>query len=142
MADCSRRALVVDDEPTVRSLTIRALRCEGFSCDAAADGVEAKQMMDSNHYDVVVTDLRMPNCHGYAFAMDLLALENRPVIVVLTGISDARLVKDLIGWGVDCFEIKPVQYDFFATKVKAIVDRRTGIRPEYAAELISWRLDC
>ena len=142
MADCSRRALVVDDEPTVRSLTIRALRREGFSCDAAADGVEAKQMMDSNHYAVVVTDLRMPNRHGYALAMDILALENRPAIVVLTGIFDARLVKDLIGWGVDCLEIKPVQYDFFATKVRAIVDRRSGVLPKYVAELISWRMEC
>ena len=133
---------MVDDEALVRKLTIRALSREGFSCDAAADGVEAKRMLNSNQYDVVVTDLRMPNHHGYALAMDLLALENRPVLVVLTGICDARLVQELIGWGVDYFEIKPVRYEFFATKVRAIVDRRSGVRPKYVAELISWRMEC
>ena len=76
--DTPYRALVVDDDIAVRKATIRALDQERFSCDAAANGFEAKQMLASNRYDVVVTDLQMPNGHGHALAMDLLALQNVP----------------------------------------------------------------
>ena len=97
-------------------------------------------MVASNRYDVVVTDLQMPNGHGHALAMDLLALQERPAIVILTGMLDPRLVKDLVGRGVDFVDFKPVRYDLFVAKIKAMVDRRRGIQPDYVASLIfgSW----
>ena len=82
-------ALVVDDEVPVRKLVGAALAKEGFTCDFAADGVEALQQVTGKQYDAVVTDLRMPNRHGHALAVDLLNLLQRPVIVIHTG--DRRL---------------------------------------------------
>jgi DNA-binding response OmpR family regulator len=120
---------------------MRALGQEQFACDAAVDGLEAQQMLESHQYDVVVTDLRMPHGHGHALAMALLAMSDRPAVVILTGVAEPRLVKDLIGWGVDCVEMKPVRFDLFAAKVKAIVDRRHGAHPDFVAPLISWMLD-
>jgi DNA-binding response OmpR family regulator len=141
MADAIYRALVVDDDTAVRKATVRALDQERFSCDAAASGDEAKRMLESNRYDVVVTDLQMPNGHGHALALEILALQDHPAVVILTGMLDPRLVKDLIGRGVDCVECKPVRYDLFVAKIKALLDRRRGIQPDYAAPLISWKLD-
>jgi DNA-binding response OmpR family regulator len=140
MQDNSYRALVVDDELPVRKLTIRALTQQGFSCDGAANGREARQLTIGNRYDVVVTDLRMPDGNGHVLAMELLAEEERPVVIVLTGMADPRLLKDLIGCGVDGVEFKPVRYDLFAAKVRAMVDRRRGIRLNYVEPLISWKL--
>lgn len=125
MADKSYRALVVDDEAAVRSLTIRALNREGFSCDAAADGLEAQRRLESNRYDVVVTDLRMPNRNGHALASDLLLLEDRPIVVILTGVLEPKLAKDLMVRGADAIEFKPVTHDLFAAKVTALVRRRS-----------------
>ena len=141
MADTLYRALVVDDDTAVRKATIRALDQERFSCDAAASGHEAKEMLESNRYDVVVTDLQMPNGHGHALALDLLAVQEHPAVVVLTGMLDPRLVKDLVGRGADFVEFKPVRYDLFVAKIKAMLDRRRGIQPDYVAPLISWKLD-
>lgn len=124
MTTHSYRALVVDDDLAVRCLTIYALAIEGFACDAAADGLQAKEMLASASYDLVVTDLRMPGCNGHALAVDLLEGKRRPVIVVLTGCYEPRLAKDLVVRGVDCVEFKPVRYDLFVAKVKAMVDRR------------------
>ena len=124
MARNNFHALVIDDESHVRNLTIRALLAEGFTCDAAADGLQAKEMIDSTRYDVVVTDLRMPNRHGYSLATELLAMEDRPAIVVLTGVLEPKLAADLIARGVDHFEFKPVRYDRFAAMVKVLVNQR------------------
>ena len=120
------RALVVDDEALVRNLTIRALHGEGFKCDAAHDGVEAQDMLDSNDYEVVVTDLCMPNRNGHSLATDLLASDDHPIVVVLTGVVEPKLAKDLIKRGADCVEFKPVNYDLFAAKIKALAERRTA----------------
>jgi DNA-binding response OmpR family regulator len=125
----------------VRKATLRAFAEERFSCDAAACGAEAKQLLAANRYDVVVTDLQMPNGHGHALAMELLALADRPAIAILTGMLDPRLAKDLVGRGVEFVEFKPVRYDLLIAKIKALVSRRHGVETDYAAPLISWKLD-
>lgn len=119
-----RRAIVVDDELVVRQLTIRALTAEGFRCDAAADGVEALRMAGETTYDLLVTDLRMPNGHGHGLAVSLLGNHDRPVIMILTGIMDPRIAKDLLARGVDDIVFKPVDYLLFALKASALVRRR------------------
>ena len=124
MSKDSYRALVVDDDPSVRHLTIHALAREGFACDAAADGLHAKEILTSARYDVVVTDLRMPGLNGHALVVDLLKVNERPLIVILTGVFAPKLARDLILRGVDCVDFKPVRYDLFAAKVKAMTDRR------------------
>lgn len=124
MVSSSFRALVVDDEPLVRGLTIRALLNEGFTCDAASDGLQAQELLKTSRYHVVVTDLRMPNRHGHALTLELLALEDRPAIVVFTGVLEPKLAKDLIFRGVELVEFKPTLYDLFAAKIRAVVDRR------------------
>jgi len=116
--------LVVDDEPTVRQLTMRALSRRGFRCEPASDGARAAEMAGSTAYDVVVTDLQMPNQHGHALAVELLAQERRPAVVVVTGLAEPRLAKDLLARGVDDILFKPVDYDFLAAKIEAIVQRR------------------
>jgi len=123
MSHPKRRVLVVDDEPLVRELTMRALHAEGFICTVARDGVEAQKLLDTNRYDVVVTDLRMPNRHGYSLAVELLASDDCPVLAVLTGVIEPKLAKDLIKRGADCVEFKPVNYDLFAAKIGALVER-------------------
>lgn len=119
-----QRALVVDDEPLVRQLTMRALAEEGFRCDAAADGAEALMMIGETTYDLVVTDLRMPIAHGHGLAVSLLESADRPVLVVLTGILEPRIAKDLLARGVDDVVFKPVDYGLFALKASSLVKRR------------------
>jgi HD-like signal output (HDOD) protein/DNA-binding response OmpR family regulator len=124
MKNSPYRALVVDDELAVRNLTIRALTSEGFCCQPAADGLQAQELAAVNRYDVVVTDLRMPNRHGHALASELLEREDRPLVVVLTGVLDPKLARDLVARGTDYVEFKPVQYELFAAKVAALAARR------------------
>ena len=117
------RAVVVDDEAQIRQLTMRALTAEGFRCHAAVDGAEALRMAEENHYDWVVTDLRMPNAHGHALAANLLARPDRPAIMVLTGLLEPQLARDLLARGVDDIVFKPIDYNLFAIKANTLVRR-------------------
>ena len=66
----------------------------------------------------------MPNKHGHALAVELIARENAPVIVVHSSVDDPRLAKDLMTRGVDDIVYKPANYAAFAAKTKALVQRR------------------
>lgn len=123
------RALVVDDEAAMQKLLVRGLTQQGFKCDTAADGNEAEERVSCSHYDAVVTDLRMPNKHGHALAVHLLAREHRPVVVVHTGVIEPKLAKDLLARGVDDILFKPFDFGILAAKVKALVERRSPGAP-------------
>ncbi|TWU41222.1 Transcriptional activator protein CzcR [Novipirellula aureliae] len=126
MTDSKPKALVADDEVLVRNLTMRALSQVGFECDSAADGNEALAMAECTRYDVVITDLRMPNKNGHALAIELLQREQAPRIVVLTAVLEPRLVKDLIRHGVDDVMFKPVEYPALAAKVRSLIGRSSN----------------
>jgi HD-like signal output (HDOD) protein/FixJ family two-component response regulator len=123
------RALVVDDEPAVRRLAMCSLEREGFACEAASDGLAALELLERRLYDLVVTDLRMPNCHGHALAVRLLAKARRPVVAVLTGVAEPKLAKDLIARGVDEIVFKPVDFTLFSAKMRALLNRRAELAP-------------
>ncbi len=123
MAGQFYRALVVDDEPMVRDAVTRAMSAHSFCCETAEDGRQGLQMFREQGHDLVVTDLRMPAKHGHALVLELLQEPNPPHIVVLTGVADHRLVKDLFSRGVDDVVDKPVDFNIFATKMLAIFER-------------------
>ena len=123
MSPPSNHVLIVDDEPQVRELTRRALTAHGFHCDLVADGEEAFHRASTTRYDAVLTDLRMPRKHGHSLCIDLLQLADPPCIMVITALSDLRLVRDLMMRGVKDVVQKPVNYDVLAMKLQAVIEQ-------------------
>lgn len=123
MSLCKYRSLVVDDEEAILKLVQLELQAQGFTCDTALDGNEALQQLKALRYDIVITDLRMPNLNGHALAHKILELQERPLIVIHTGIVDSRLSKDLLSLGVDDIIYKPVEAGVLALKIKSMVER-------------------
>lgn len=122
------RALIVDDSQEFRALLSRALQRERVNCDVAPDGMVAEQMLGQNHYDILVTDLRMPRKHGHQLITDVMASKNHPMIVVMTGVVEPRLIADLIARGVVDVMQKPLAFDVMAAKIKALFERQ-AIQP-------------
>ena len=122
------RALVVDDDIVSQEITIRSLAQAGIKSEAAFGGWQAEQLYDAHRFDVVVTDLQMPNGNGHAFCVDVLKLPARPVLIVVTGITDPRLTRDLLVRGVDDVMFKPLDGQLLAAKVHALVARRVAAK--------------
>jgi len=117
------RTLVVDDEPQVRDLTQRALAQCQLQCDLAGDGDEAMRMFNQAPYDAVITDLKMPKRHGHSLATELLSRPKPPKLFVVTGLADARIVRDLVARGAEDVLHKPVNFDVLAMKVLALSEK-------------------
>jgi len=65
------RVLAVDDHPTNQHVVQRQLALLGHDVDLAADGEQALRLLDSGHYDMLLTDLRMPGLDGFALAREI-----------------------------------------------------------------------
>ncbi len=117
------RVLIVDDEPLIREATSRAMAAQEFCCETASDGRQALEMYQESRHDLVVTDLRMPQYHGHSLILELLKDQEPPGIVVLTGVANTRLVKDLLSRGVQDIVQKPIDFNVFATKMLTLIER-------------------
>ena len=63
----SRRVLVVDDEESIRLLLHDILRLDDHAVEIARSGLEAFELVRSQHFDVVITDMKMPGMDGASF---------------------------------------------------------------------------
>lgn len=120
------RALIVDDDPVSRKTIGFSLEQETFRCDYAGGAAEALELMAGRQFDLVVTDLCMPQQHGHSLAVEILAMPNRPLVIVHSGVDDPRMTRELINRGVDDVIYKPTNYAGFAAKafVWALRQRR------------------
>jgi CheY-like chemotaxis protein len=110
--------LVVDDEWIIRNQLTRALESVGIGCDHAVSGDDALFKFRSCDHQLVVTDLRMPHSNGHSLAVSLLAEPRPPAVVVLTGLMEPKLARDLLARGVRDVVFKPVNYFELADRLK------------------------
>ncbi len=82
------RVLVVDDNPAVRHLWCDALSLLGYEVTAAADGPDALVRFDAATYDLVLTDLRMPEMSGWQLAAAIRDRARIPVVLITGAASE------------------------------------------------------
>ncbi len=78
------RVLVVDDEPKLGKLAAEMLELDGHQVVRVGGGRAALVELASRPFDVVVTDLRMPEVDGLAVLQSARALKAAPEVVVVT----------------------------------------------------------
>jgi len=113
------RVLIVDDEEGVRHFLSDGLGVEGFECSDIARGAKAPKLLETQPFDAVISDLRMPETSG----LDLLkwVREKHPQVAFLmaTGVDDVRVGIQAMKAGADDYLVKPFQLDL----VLAALDR-------------------
>ena len=111
--------LVVEDAPDVLDVLTRLLRLEGADVAGAASGHEALTAFRSRHFDLVVSDLGLPDISGDVLIRTLIAAARRPIkVVVITGESQPAMTRALEA-GAEIIFAKPCQWE----SVVAYLDR-------------------
>ena len=101
--------LFVDNEKLIRNSFARELREEGFKVTAVASGNEAIDMVENEKYDLVITDLSIPDIDG--FGVLKAAKKNVPAsrVIILTGYADEQSNAKAMFLGADDFILKPCE---------------------------------
>ena len=101
--------LIVDDEPNIRTGLARALACDSYAIDTAADAREAWELFQAAHHPLVVTDLKMP---GGRSGIDLIrsVKDERPetLIIVITAHGTVETAVEAMRLGAHDYLTKPI----------------------------------
>lgn len=101
------RILVVDDEPKICHLIEELLKLEGYRVDVSFSGMEALQMIKSDNYQMLLTDLKMPGIDGLELIKK--AKQECPEIraIMVTGYATVDTAVQSLRHGVDDYITKP-----------------------------------
>src|SRR4030095_9337268 len=113
------KVLIVDDEPAIREVLEMILQEWGYDVRLAADGAEAKQLVETYDPDIVISDVVMPQLSGLDLFRCLKAGNaSRPVIPVRAHAS-IDLAVESIKQGAQDFITKPMDYPKLRAILKA-----------------------
>ncbi|HYH45693.1 MAG TPA: sigma-54 dependent transcriptional regulator [Thermoanaerobaculia bacterium] len=115
------RILLVEDRDALRRLLERALSQEGHQVDAAACCQEGVQLVAERPYDLVLTDLMLPDGSGLEVLAASRASQPRVPVVVLTGFGTVGAAVEAMKLGAWDFLEKPVEIDELARLVAAAI---------------------
>ncbi len=130
------RVLLVDDDATVRTVMYRILsRQFSFDIDLCKDGPEALEKLSTEEYALVMLDVTMPMMDGMDVLQSIrLNPETHHIpVIMITGLSDQRLVKQALREGISDFILKPVRPTELCERVARVLESTTD-RSEH-----SWR---
>lgn len=120
--------LLVDDEEPIVQMVKTMLERLGYRVTFRTGSIEAVEAFKANTdaFDLVVTDMTMPNMTGDQLAKRLLAINPDIPIIILTGFSE-RINKDKIeNLGIKGFLMKPVVISDMAQKIRSVLDESQG----------------
>jgi len=115
-----RRILVVDDEIALLDIIEKTLEGLGFSVTRASDGNAAKNLLTIEDFDIVLSDIRMPNLNGIELLHFIKRMKQTPVIL-MTGFSDMLDTKDALELGAKGFLPKPFKRLDLAELIESIL---------------------
>ncbi len=123
-----KHILVVDDDNRLRKLLHRYLNQNDFIVSEACDSIQAKELMQSFVFDLLILDVMMPHQNGFEFTKDLRADGIQIPIVMLTAMGD---VNDRIAGlesGVDDYLPKPFEPKELLLRIASIFRRTDPIK--------------
>jgi DNA-binding NtrC family response regulator len=119
------RVLVVDDEPSMRQMLSFALRREGYDVSTADDGRTALEAMRDGRFDLVVTDVRMPEVSGVDLLREAKRLDPSISIIMMTAYGSKETVLEALRLGAtDYVEKTPNLRDELTLRVRKELDRK------------------
>jgi len=122
--------LVVDDEPDLRTLYELTLLREGFGVETAENLAQAFQHLSERPFDVVITDMRLPDGLGVELIRYLKAQQRRERCVVITAYGSAENAVETLKAGAFDYLTKPVDLKQFRGVIaSAVQDAKSRTSP-------------
>ena len=119
--------LVVDDEPDLCTLYELTLLREGYRVETAGTLQEARAQLQAQRFDVVISDMRLPDGFGMELLQDLRAQQRRERCVVMTAYGSAENAVEALRSGAFDYLTKPVDLKQFRLVVASAVQGSGGV---------------
>lgn len=121
--DSVTHILVVEDEPSLCQLLVNNLSFEGYSVEAAGDGVPALAAHAAHRADLIVLDLMLPQMDGFEVLRTLRERKDEVPVLMLTARGEETDRVQGLSLGADDYLVKPFSVLELMARVKAILRR-------------------
>jgi len=124
------RALVIDDEQIVLDSVKKILTQESFDVDVAISSRQGLDLALSNFYDIVLTDIRMPEIGGMRILRDVKRKKPSVPVMIITGYATAQSAVQAMKLGATDYIEKPFTPEELVEAVRAAIDAASCAEPE------------
>lgn len=134
------KILIVEDEQAIRDLIYLSLDREGYCCVCAEDGMKAANLIEDNHFDLVLLDIMLPFVDGYEL-MEYIKPLNIPVVFLTAKNQITDKVRGL-HMGAEDYIVKPFDVSELLARVEVVLrrfhksEKKLGY-DEYTIDLVS-----
>lgn len=126
------RILVVEDKASLQAMVVRLL--EGHDIDAASDVGEASAHLAANTYDLLLTDVRLPDGDGFELLRASRATNAATEVILMTAFASVEAAVEAVKGGAYDYISKPFEPDELLLKVERALERRALRARAEAAE--------
>lgn len=121
--------LLLEDDPALQQLIVEELESEGHKVTAFDTVAAAKNALHSHAFDLLVTDLRLPDGDGMDMALASQQLADKPAVIVITAFGSVRQAVKALQAGADDFLTKPLDLEHLLLSARRVLSNR-AIRTE------------
>jgi two-component system response regulator PilR (NtrC family) len=121
MAD---RILVVDDEQIIRESISFVLKKEGYTVAEAANGKIAFDKLSTETYDLIITDLEMPEMKGIELLDRAMQINPQSLVMIITAYGSLATAIDALRKGACDYILKPLEFDELLVKIRRLLDNK------------------
>lgn len=115
----SGKVLIIDDEWSIRDVLANILLADGYEVDTAEDGAVGIEKLERKTYDLVITDLKMPNVDGIEVLRHLNKMNVNTLAIMATGYGSIESAVEALRLGAFDYITKPFHMD----EIKLIVQK-------------------
>jgi DNA-binding NtrC family response regulator len=116
--------LIVDDEQIIRESASFILRKEGFEVDEAPNGRAAYEMCVGKAYDLVITDLEMPEMKGIELLTKIREMSPQTIVLIITAYGSLETAISALRQGASDYLLKPIEFDELTMKIQRLLEHR------------------
>ena len=134
------KILVVEDDKDLNRTVCAFLNASGYQATGCLHAADAYDAMYANLFDLIVSDIMMPDIDGFEFAKNVRALNQEIPILFMTARDDIASKQRGFRIGVDDYMVKPIDLDELFLRIGALL-RRAKIAASRKLEVGSFIMD-
>ncbi|RNC64686.1 sigma-54 dependent transcriptional regulator [Proteiniphilum sp. X52] len=124
MDNVNRNILVIDDNLTVCLMLKSWLVKKGFSVETAINVLEAKQKVKEQPFDLILSDIRMPDADGFSFLAWVKKYDSDILVIMMTGYADIESAVESMKSGAVDYISKPIEPEQLFKKIDEAILRQ------------------
>ena len=117
------KILIAEDDRELRQLFVHVLTKNGYSVKGVTNGREALDALDADYFDLIISDIMMPEVNGYDLVRSLREAGNTTPVLMVTAKDSFEDMRRGFVSGTDDYMVKPINVNEMILRVQALLRR-------------------